>query len=96
MDILFGDSCSSQDDCVVSDVNSRMQITGRMCARAFVHRYGNTGCGVFKRGIHKQKELLNFEFWINGELSKRAKSQYYMSKIIQVFLNFSQFFSIEE
>jgi hypothetical protein len=39
VDILFGDSCSSQDDCVVSDVNSRMQITGRMCARAFVHRY---------------------------------------------------------
>jgi hypothetical protein len=39
VDILFGDSCSSQDDCVVSDVNSRMQITGRMCALAFVHRY---------------------------------------------------------
>ena len=39
VDILFGDSCSSQDDCVVSDVNSRMQITGRMCARAFVYRW---------------------------------------------------------
>ena len=79
VDILFGDSCSSQEDCVVSDVNSRMQITGRMCARAFVHRYGNTGCGVFKRGIHKyiarfltknqhtQRKLFNFEFWINGD-----------------------------
>merc|ERR1712029_108271 len=39
VDILFGDSCSSLEDCVISDVNSRMQITGRMCARAFVHRY---------------------------------------------------------
>ena len=38
VDILFGDSCSSQDACIVSDVNSRMQITGRMCARAFVYR----------------------------------------------------------
>jgi hypothetical protein len=42
---------------------------------------GNTGCGVFKWGgtklgrflrknQHTQKKLLNFEFWINGELSK--------------------------
>ena len=38
VDILFGDSCSSLEDYVISDVNSRMQITGRMCARAFVHR----------------------------------------------------------
>ena len=44
-------------------------------------QYGNTGCGVFKRGVtklerflhknqHTQRNLLNFEFWINGELSK--------------------------
>ena len=26
--------------------------------------YGNRGCGIFKWGV------LNFEFWINGELSK--------------------------
>ena len=45
--------------------------------------YGNMGCGVLKLGgtklerfLHKnrnqriQKKLLNFEFWINGELSK--------------------------
>jgi hypothetical protein len=41
--------------------------------------YGNTGCGVFKRGGTKlkiflpknqQRKLLNFEFWNNGELSK--------------------------
>jgi hypothetical protein len=43
--------------------------------------YDSTGCGVFKRGgtkleifLHKyqltQRKLLNFEFWINGELSK--------------------------
>ena len=51
--------------------------------RMYVY-YGNTGCGVFKRGgtklerfLHKnqypQRKLLNFEFWINGELSKSAK-----------------------
>ena len=38
VDILFGESCSTLDDCVVADVMSRMQITGRMCARAFVHQ----------------------------------------------------------
>jgi len=43
--------------------------------------YGNTGCGVFNWGstklerfLHKNqythRKLLNFEFWINGELSK--------------------------
>ena len=47
--------------------------------------YGNTGCGVFKRGggtklerflpknQNNQRKLLNFQFWINGELSKSAK-----------------------
>ena len=43
---------------------------------------------------HTQWKLLNFEFWINGELSKVPKfdfqSQFYMSKIIRIFLeNFS-------
>ena len=43
--------------------------------------YGSTGYGVFKRegtklkrflhtNQHTQRKLLNFEFWINGELSK--------------------------
>ena len=42
--------------------------------------YGNTGCGVFLRGgtklerfLHKnqhtQRKLLNFEEWVNGEMS---------------------------
>ena len=41
--------------------------------------YGSMGCGVFKPGIKKiekfllknqrtQRKLLNFEFWIKGEL----------------------------
>ena len=46
-----------------------------------VHSYGNTGCGVFKQKLeiflpknhYTQRKLLNFEFWINGELSKSAK-----------------------
>ena len=43
--------------------------------------YGNTGCGVFKWGgtklgrflpknHHTQRKLLNFENWVNGEVSK--------------------------
>ena len=43
--------------------------------------YGNTGCGVFKRGgtklerflpknQHTQRKSLNFENWVNGEVSK--------------------------
>ena len=43
--------------------------------------YGNTGCRVFNRGgtklerflpknQHTHRKLLNFEFWINGKLSK--------------------------
>ena len=39
--------------------------------------YGNTGCGVFERGgvqnkkdICNQRKLLNFENWVNGEVSK--------------------------
>ena len=46
---------------------------------------------------HTQRKLLNFEFWIIGELSQMPKfdfqSQFSMSKIIQIFLNF---FFIEE
>jgi hypothetical protein len=46
--------------------------------RLHSNQYGNTGCGVFKRGLqrflpknqHTQRKLLNLEFWINGELSK--------------------------
>jgi len=38
VDILFADSCSSLDDCVISEVKAKMQIMGRMCARAFVHQ----------------------------------------------------------
>ena len=45
--------------------------------------YGNTGCGVFKWGEggtklerflpknqHTQRKLLNFENWVDGEVSK--------------------------
>ena len=52
--------------------------------------YGNTGCGVFKRGVqnystaklerflpknqHTQRKLLNVENWVNLEVSKSAKN----------------------
>ena len=46
---------------------------------------------------HTQRKLLNFENWVNGEVSKVPKfdfqSQFSMSKIIRIFLNF---FFIEE
>ena len=46
--------------------------------------YGTTGCGVFKWGGTKlervlpknqltQRKLLNFEYWVNGDVSKSAK-----------------------
>ena len=54
--------------------------------------YGNTGCGVFKSGgtkldrfLHKnphtQRKLLNFEFWIDGELSNIG--HHFSNKVIQ-------------
>ena len=40
---------------------------------------------------HTQRKLLNFENWVNGEVSKVPKfdfqSQFSMSKIIRIFLN---------
>ena len=42
-------------------------------------QYGNTGSGVFKRGVQNSKDfclrinkrkLLNFENWVSGEVSK--------------------------
>ena len=46
---------------------------------------------------HTQRKLLNFEFWVNGELSKNAKI--WLSKSIfyvNNHPNLSQFFFIEE
>ena len=49
--------------------------------------YGNTGCRVFKweykirkifaKNQHTQRKLLNFENWVNGEVSK---SEHHFSK----------------
>ena len=45
----------------------------------FTVRYGNTGCGVFKEGVqsnplpknqHTQRKLLNFDNWVDEEVSK--------------------------
>ena len=45
---------------------------------------------------HTQRKLLNFENWVNGRCQKVPKfdfqSQFFMSKIIRIFLNF--FFSL--
>ena len=63
--------------------------------------YGNTGCGVFKRGMQNwkgfwlkincsQRKLPNFDNWSNGELSKigyhfRKKSELKMCPLLVVF-----------
>ena len=51
-----------------------------------ISHYGNTGCGVFKQGVQNQKDfclrinigtqsrLLNYENWVDGEVSKTAKT----------------------
>ena len=59
----------------------------------YIH-YGNTGCGVFKRGgtklerfLHKnqhtKRKSLNFEFWINDMLSKIGHHSSNKKKICQ-------------
>ena len=69
-----------------------------------LYKYGNMGCWVFKgkdtkleRFLHKnqhtQRKLLNFENWVNGEVSKSAKI--WLSKSIfyvENYPNISQFF----
>ena len=63
---------------VPPDFSKNIEVkNGRYFAFA---NYGNTGCGVFKRGVqlerflpknqHTQRKLLNFENWVNGEASK--------------------------
>lgn len=44
VDILLDDVIS--DDCIVSDVKSRMHLTGRMSARAFVHQSSTVDQGL--------------------------------------------------
>ena len=59
------------------------------------------GCGDYERFLpknqHTQRKLLNFENWVNGELSKSAKIG--LSKSVfygKNYPNLSQFFFIEE
>jgi hypothetical protein len=68
------------------------------------YHYGNTGCRVFKRGIQNLKDCClrinnlpkgNYwilSFWLMTSCQKVQKfdfqSQFSMSKIIQIFLNF--------
>ena len=53
----------------------------RSSSKAVIKYYGNTGNGFFKRGVqdykrfshknqHTQRKLLNFENWVNVEVSK--------------------------
>ena len=69
--------------------------------------YGNTGCGVFKRGVQNYKDfclrinilkgnygILSFEFWINGELSKSAKNLTFKVNFL-CHLNLSHYFSLK-
>jgi hypothetical protein len=50
--------------------------------------------GFLPKNQHTQRELLNFENWVNGDVSKSVKKcQNLTFKIIRIFLIF---FSIEE
>ena len=84
-----------------------MTITQKIAVAkiAAVH-YGSTGCGVFKRGVtkskiflptnqHTQRKLLNFENWVSGEVSKRAKSPNLLTfKVNFLYQKLSESFSI--
>ena len=65
--------------------------------------YGNTGCGVFKQGVQNWTDFClrinipkgNYSIWRNGVMGRRLKvtkidsqSQFSISKIIGIFLNF--------
>ena len=73
--------------------------------------YGNTGCGVFKRGTelerflpknqHTQRKLLNFENWVNGGGFKKCKITQPLDfqsqfSISKIVRIFLNFFFIEE
>ena len=67
--------------------------------------YGNTGCQVFKQGVHTilerflpknqhiKRKFFCFENWCSDKLSKKIdfQSQFLVSKIIQIFLIFCHF-----
>ena len=68
---------------VVSKMKSNYHTENKTKCR----QYGNTGCGVFKRGgtklarflpknQHTQRKLLNFENWISGGLRSFQKSEF--------------------
>ena len=76
-------------------------ISGILFLWSILWQYGvwsfQTGDAKLERFLHKnqhtKRKLLNFEFWINGELSKSAKSltfkvNFLLSKIIRIFLNY--------
>ena len=58
-----------------------------------VVEFSNGGYKIRKIFAHTQRRLLNFEFWIIGELSKSAKIGLSQSIFyVKIHLNLSQFF----
>jgi hypothetical protein len=63
------------------DNNKKMPIQAQHIGKSPLWQYGlwsfQTGDTKLERFLphnkHTQRKLLNFKFWINGELSKRAK-----------------------
>ena len=82
-------------------LNPMFVTTQRVCNVKPLY-YGNTGCGVFKRGgtklerflpknQHTQRKLLNFENWISRGLRSFQKSEFSSQKKIpqlKSWLNF--------
>ena len=73
-----------------------MSSEGEYMAIQVVEFLNGGGCTKLERFLpknqHTQRKLLNFENWCSGEVSKEPKfdfqSQFSMSKIIRIFLNF--------
>ena len=78
-----------QDYLIFISLGNNFSIHKNQLVSFFIHKnsgghhacYGNTGCGVFKRGIQNKKDfwlkidcsqikLLNFKNWSSGELLK--------------------------
>ena len=75
-----------------------VQIQRSAWTKTHLPQYGNTVCGVFKGGIQNQKgfwlkinccqmKLLNFANWHQKVPKFDFQNQFFMSKIIWIFLN---------
>ena len=83
-----------KSDITLSDMNMEAMAI-------WVVEFSNGGTKLDRflpKNQHTQKKLLNFENWVNGEVSKSAKNNWLSMSIFYVknYPNLSHFFFIEE